>query len=77
MLYDNEGYDFSVPYQFAVGQMVYVYVNGMYVKATIIQDLGYGNFIIRYCDASVCGADGSDDTFNVMNSSMFLVYLVC
>jgi hypothetical protein len=63
----NQDYDFNVPYKFVVGQQIIVIVDGIQEYATIVQDLGYGDFVVQLSNCELICA----------NQSFFIIYNEC
>lgn len=70
-LYQNnndQNYDFNVAYQFGIGQNVYIANNGKQESATIINNLGGGNFTIKLANDSTMTANQNDFAFKNKNT---------
>ena len=70
-LYQNntdQNYDFDVEYQFGTGQNVYVPINGKQQSATIISNLGGGNFTIKLANGTTMIANQSNFAFKNKNT---------
>jgi len=71
-LYQNnlvdQNYDFNVGYQFGVGENVYISINDKQQSATIVDNLGDGNFIIKLANGSTMIASQNDFAFKNKNT---------
>jgi hypothetical protein len=64
---ENQNYDFNVPYVFSVGQNIFILKNGHEAFATILEDLGNGNFKIETFNGEIL----------ITNQSNFIIYNPC
>lgn len=64
----NQDYNFNVPYEFAIDQKIFANINGVQTPATIVANLGNGNFTIKIT---------SNGEIITMNQTNFLIYYNC
>jgi len=70
-LYQNntdQNYDFNTSYQFGIGQTIYVPINGKQESATIVANLGGGNFTIKFANGSTTSANQNNFAFKNKNT---------
>jgi len=68
----NQTYDFNVPYKYSVGQKIIVVIDDVQEHATIVSDLGNGEFLIEFPNGETIHSNQSN--FIIYDSTCDYVY---